>query len=530
MAVDREPDADEIAVTGMRFRREITIGRRSGKVVVMDDVSTAPDGSPVRRRPRVAVVGAGIAGLAAAHALAADGRVDVVVYEGGAVAGGKLRRGEVAGVTTDVGAEALLARRPEAVELMAEVGLSDEIVHPVTIRAGVWSRGAIRPLPVGHVMGVPTSVRALAASGVVSRQAVARAALDRLLPATPVAGDTSVGAYVGRRLGPAVVDRLVEPLLGGVYAGRASELSLSATLPQVARAAGRGSLLKALAGSGGQPVGAAAGASRPVGSAGGGAAPPPVFAGLRGGVGRLAEALVSDLAARGVDVRYEAPVRALTRTDAGWRLSVGSAAGRVDAADPADAVVVAVPAAPAARLLADAAPAAAADLAAIEYASMAVLTFAFAASAVDVSLPGSGFLVPAVERRLVKAATFSSAKWGWFPDDVVMLRCSIGRHGDVAELQRDDADLLAGARRDLAAITGIRAAPLDAVVTRWGGALPQYAVGHLDRVARIRAAVEAVPGLAVCGAAYDGVGIPACIATARSAAARVLATLFGEGQ
>jgi protoporphyrinogen/coproporphyrinogen III oxidase len=483
---------------------------------------SASSGDERARRPTVAVVGAGIAGLAAAHEFERDGRVSVVVVDGALRTGGKLLRGEVAGVVGDLGAESLLARRPEALALLDEIGLGGEVVHPRTLRAGIWSRGAIRALPAHHVMGVPTDLRALAVSGVVSRRAVARAALDEVAPPTRVAEDTSVAAFVGARLGRAVVDRLVEPLLGGVYAGRVDELSLRATLPQLADVVGERSLLRAL-----RSRRAASSAS----------ADAPVFAGLPGGVGRLAEALTGSLAARGVEVRLESTVRDLERVGGGWRLVVGSAA--TPQALAADAVVLAVPAAPASRLLAPAVPTAAAELAAIEYASMAVVTFAFAPSSFEKPLDGSGFLVPAVERRLIKASTFSSVKWGWYPGEPVMVRVSIGRHRDVGDLQRTDDELIAGALRDLGAAIGVRGTPLDARVTRWGGGLPQYAVGHLDRVARIKAAVDTanrVAGaggaalLALCGAAYDGIGIPACIGSGRGAATQLLAQLFGERQ
>ena len=464
-----------------------------------------------RRRPVIAVVGAGIAGLAAAHELALDGRVDVIVVEGSSRTGGKLLRGEVAGVQTDLGAESLLARRPEALRLLDELGLTSEVVHPQTVQARIWSRGALRPLPAGHVMGVPSDLRALSASGVVSRRALVRAAFDRALPATRVAGDMTVGAYVGSRLGHAVVDRLVEPLLGGVYAGRADELSLRATLPQVAAVAGSRSLLRAL-----KPARTAAASSGPV------------FAGLPGGVGRLAETLTASVVSRGVDVRLDSTVRGLERTAAGWRLLVGSAAAP-ETLD-ADAVVIAIPAAPASRLLASAVPAAASELAAIDYASMAIVTMAFVPSAFEIPLTSSGFLVPSIEHRLVKAATFSSVKWAWYPGDLVMLRCSIGRYRDVAELQRADDELIAATVRDLAAIVGVRANPVDASITRWGGGLPQYTVGHLDRVERIKRHVQAVPRLAVCGAAYDGVGIPACIGGGRAAATQLLRDVFAERQ
>ena len=193
----------------------------------------------------------------------------------------------------------------------------------------------------------------------------------------------------------------------------------------------------------------------------------------------------------------------------------------------ADRVVLATPAAPTARLLAGLAPTAAATLAEIEYASMAVVTLAFRLSdmaGVDALRDGSGFLVPPVDGRAIKAATFSASKWGWVREagaaaDVVHLRTSIGRHREEAALQRADEELVATSLADLADATGLSATPVDSHVQRWGGALPQYAVGHLDRIARIREDVARVPGLAVCGAAYDGIGIPACIASARKAVA-----------
>ena len=217
-------------------------------------------------------------------------------------------------------------------------------------------------------------------------------------------------------------------------------------------------------------------------------------------------------------------VRELKRTQTGWRLTIGSAA------DPeyldADAVILATPAAPAARLLKDTTSEAAARLAEIPYASMAIVTLAFRAEDFPAQ-QRSGYLVPAVDGLAVKAATFSTVKWPHLAAQapVHVVRCSIGRSGDVAVLQRDDEDLAALAAAELADAIGITAKSVAQRVTRWGGGLPQYNVGHLDRVAGIRAAVARQPGLAVAGAAYDGVGIPACIATARSAATQVTAYL-----
>lgn len=468
-----------------------------------------PGGRASSARPLVAVVGGGISGLTAAWRLVGAG-ADVVVLEGRDRCGGALRRGPVGDVVVDLGAESVLARRPEAVALMTELGLGDDLVHPATATAAVASRGALHPVPPRTLMGVPGDPGAL--RGLLTDDEVARVAAEPGSPAAPLTEDVDVASYVAGRVGPAVVDRLVEPLLGGVYAGRASRLSLAATMPAVWAHARRGGSL----------VEAVAAATRPDPAA----APRPVFAGLRGGVGRLPEELAARLTARGARIRTRTTVRGLRRLPAGWRLELGaaSAAGGAPAEVlDADAVVLAVPPPAAARLLADAAPAAAAEYAAIEVASVALVSAVVPAQALD-GLTGSGILVPPVDGHPVKAATFASRKWDWVDGaagpDLAVVRMSLGRAGETAVLQRDDDDLAALALADLGTLLD---RPLPAIatrVTRWGGALPQYDVGHTGRVGRIRAAVAAAgPGLAVCGAALDGVGIPACVATATAAVA-----------
>jgi oxygen-dependent protoporphyrinogen oxidase len=443
----------------------------------------------------VVIVGGGVSGLAAAWFLR-DAGVRVTVLERAARPGGKLAPLELAGFTVDAGAEALLARRPEAIDLVRAVGLGGDLVHPQTAAAGVWSRGLVRPLPSGHVLGVPTDLRALRRTGVLSPLGTARAAAERLLPVHPVAGDVSVGMWVRARWGAEVVDRLVDPLLGGVYAGHADQLSLRAAAAPLAAAAGAGQRLHPPARD-----------------------PSPVFAGIRGGVARLIPALA---AGSGAQLRTGVTVRGLTRRPAGWELLTGPTTAPELIA--ADAVILALPAAPAARLLSGVAPAAASALARIEYASAGIVTLVLPPGRRP--LRGSGFLVPAVEGRLIKAVTYSSQKWAWAgqaAEGDVVVRASVGRFGQTADLDRADADLIALVRAELAEACGLSAAPRDARVTRWGGSLPQYTVGHLERVAAIRAAVAAQPGLAVCGAAYDGIGIAACIASAARAATAVAA-------
>ncbi len=488
--------------------------------------------NPANTQPHVVIVGGGISGLAAAFFLR-DQAVRVTVLEGSPRLGGKLSVSEIGGVAVDEGAEALLVTRPEGTGLIAEAGLADQRVTPGTTSSAIWTRGALRPLPRRQFMGVPSDMAELAATGVVSGDGVARARQDLELPPTARDGDVPVAQYIGARFGAEVVDRLVDPLLGGVYAGRSAELSFEATLPALAAASRRYASLAEAARSLLPVPAPAQGADDKATPGSGTRTGGSVFTTLAAGLGTLPDILAKASAA---GVRTGSMARELSRTDDGWRLTVGSAAAPeyVDA----DAVIIAIPARPAGRLLAEIPGAATAVTAfdEISYASMAIVTLAYPRSAFPgpgLSAAGrSGYLVPAVDGRAVKAVTFSTVKWphlaratapGAEPLEIV--RCSVGRIGEEALLQRADEDLAALAAAELAEATGVHGAPAETRLTRWGGALPQYTVGHGDRVGRIRAAVAAQPGLAVCGAAYDGVGIPACVATARTAVDQVLAFL-----
>lgn len=444
---------------------------------------------------RVVVVGGGIAGLAAAYDLGRRGE-SVTVVESSSAVGGKLRVSDVDGVPVDEGAEQIVMRAPEGVALVRAIGLGDDLVTPARSGAGLLVRGRLVPLPSPTVLGIPASIAST--RGVLTTTERLRAAADLLLPAADSDADVSVATLVGRRLGRAVVDRLVEPLLGGVYAGRPDLLSAAATLPQLGRP--RGSLIRAAR--------QITSSSRDSG---------PVFATLRGGLGRLPDAVAT---ASGAELLLRRTVRRIERSPGGWRVVHGPTTD--EQVISADAIVIAVPAAPAARLLADVVPHAAADLDGMDYASMAIVTTVWAGGELP---PGTGYLVPAIEGRVVKGVTFTSAKWGVDTNGRQVIRCSIGRHGDVTELQRDDAELVELAVAELRSTIGFTGSPVASRVSRWGGGLPQYAVGHLDRVRRVRDTIAAVPGLAVCGAAYDGVGVPACIRSGQLAAAQLTATV-----
>ena len=462
---------------------------------------------------RLAVIGGGISGLAAARRLAAIcPRSQVLLLEASGELGGKLRRVEVGGAWVDVGAEAMLARRPEAVAEVIDCGLGADLIHPMTSEALIRNRGRNRPLPGRTLMGLPADLGAVRAADVLSAQSLARIEAEPALgPYPPLADDVSVGHLVTGRFGSEVTRRLVDPLLGGIYAGHADAISMQAALPALATRlmSVGGSLLEA------------------VRASVSGVVPGPVFVSIKGGLGRLPRTIA---AAGGFEARTRATVRELHRTSDGFRLVLGSS--HQSEVILADAVVIATPAAKSAQLLSRIAPAAATELAEIDSASMAIVTLAFAGQPPVGLPPGSGLLVPDIEGLAVKAMTFSSQKWPGVGDEsgVTLMRGSFGRAGEAWTLHREDSELVAVMHRELAAITGIARDPVDTHVQRWGGALPQYAVGHVACIRRIRTAIAQVPGLAVCGASYDGVGIAACIASAHLAADRVMAYLSEAGQ
>jgi oxygen-dependent protoporphyrinogen oxidase len=463
--------------------------------------------------PHVAVVGGGVSGLAAAYRLRKllGPLATITVIEQTDRVGGKLRTVELGGRSYDVGAEAFLARRREATELITELGMADELVHPTSAGATIRADGRVNPLPGHTFQGVPASAEAV--RGVLSDGAVARVAHEPDLPAIHLDGeDISVGKLLRERFGPEVTNRLVDPLLGGVYAGHADGLSLRATMAPLAGALDRGA---------GSLVAAAAALVPPPQQ---GVKRPPVFGTLRDGLGSLTDRLAKVADAT---IEYGRPVRRLRRREAGWTVEFG------DRALDVDGVVLAVPAPAAAKLLADVAPAASAAFGGIELASVAVISLVLPA---DVALPrNSGVLIAGDDRWhdgtpfTAKAFTYSSRKWAHLDgEDTLVIRGSVGKAGEAATLQVDDEELIRGVLADLAELTGITTAPIDTAVTRWGGGLPQYGVGHLSRVAAIETAVADLPGLAVAGASLHGVGVPACIATSQAAAARVAAHLLGR--
>jgi protoporphyrinogen/coproporphyrinogen III oxidase len=452
---------------------------------------------------RVAVVGGGIGGLAAARRLELIApHAEVLVIERDPVLGGKLRTEHVDGFVIEAAPDSFLSRKERGVGLCEELGLRDDLVgrRPEHHRTFVRVGDELHPLPEGLTGMIPTSLEALEETELLSRAGKTRFAAEVDVPARRGAADESIGAFVSRRFGRETYEALVEPLMTGIYGGDGDKLSLQATFPQLrVLELEHRSLLRGLS-------------------------PPapgelPPFVSLRNGMGTLVDALRDSFERTQLVTGREA-VRVL-RGDAGYGVEVAD--GEMHAAD---GVVVATPAYVTAELLSDLDPDLAAEHRAIPYASSVVVTLAFSRADV-VPLDGYGYLVPRAEGREVLACTWSSQKWkGRAPDDCVLLRVYAGRFGGRDLTEDADADLVALARDELAFL-GVAAEPLLRRVQRWPWGMPQYVLGHPERVARIDDGLAAYPGLAVAGAAYGGVGIPDCIRSGELAAESVVRAVAG---
>lgn len=465
---------------------------------------------------RVAVVGGGVSGLATAYRLTrAGGEVEVTLLEAAARPGGKVAAAEIGGIAVDTGPDALMVRSPAAAALVAELGLDGDLRPPSGAGAYLWSRGRLRPLPAGSVFGVPDRLVPLLRSGLLGPLGFVRAGADLVLPRRESAGDQSIEQLLRPRFGRQVFERLVEPLLGGVHAGRAGRLSArSAAAEVMALAAGHRSLYLAL--------------RERKRKAAGGPPPRPALMSLEGGLVRLVDALAEAVRAAGADVRTGATVRELRARDGRWLLT-----GEGFEPLAVDDVVLATPAWAAADLLRPLAPAAADALGGIEYVGVATVIMAYPRTALPAGTRGTGFLVPPAEGRMLVGCTWLTEKWPHLvagatggpsgAEAPVLIRAMVGRDGDRAWADLDDASLLAAVRAELAEAMGLAGEPLAVHVRRMPAAMPQYTVGHADRLATIDTALEALPGVRVTGAGYRGVGLAGCITQADAAAAAVLA-------
>ena len=455
----------------------------------------------------VVVVGAGVSGLATAYYLKCRGgaRVTVTVVEASERPGGKVATEQICGHPVDAGPDSLLVRVPAMAALLDELSLSDLIVAPSVSTAHIWSRGRLRPLPPSTVFGVPNKLLPLLLSGHVSAAGAARAAADLVLPKgrQPSYRDLSVGELIRPRLGSEVFERLVDPLLGGIHAGRADRLSARSVVPEIeAVFRTNRSVLLAMRNK--------ADTSKPS---------RPSLVTLETGVVALVDALVAACGAG--SFAFGTPVSSILRRGEGFDVQLSS--GR---SLPADAVVLATPAFVSADLLAGLAPDAAAACAAVPYADVASVTMVYPHEAVGRDLDATGFLVPAAEGLMLVGCSWLSAKWPHLSDpSVVLVRAMVGRDGDSRFVELSDDELVDRVHSELVTTMGMRAVPKEATVQRWPRAMPQYTVGHQSRLDRIDRDLAAVPGLVLTGAAYRGVGVASCVSQADRTATELLAWL-----
>ncbi len=473
-------------------------------------------------RASVVVVGGGISGLAAAWELSggdagpnnATPRVELI--EASDRFGGSLATTTFAGRTIDLGADGFLAKRPEAVALIKALGLSEELEAISASGASLWARGALHELPSGLVLGVPTNLQSILNFKGLSWRARLAARRDVLLPKRMlVSEDASIGEIVHTKLGRELSYQFIEPMIGGIQAGRIDELSAKSVFPALFDAAKKGgSLMKALRSS--NPVNSES-EDETVTSV-------PVFFSLRNGVGSLPNALANRLNERGVVLRHGVSVNALRRTPAGaypWEVDT------LNTTTPANAIILATPAPVVGALLGSLDPALD-ELRLIESAGAAMVTFAVANSEITLPAHGTGILVPlhtawsGEGSMMVTAVTLLDRKWSHLHrEEDIVLRAHVGRSDDTRWLEMSDEELTHRVRNELTVLLPHFGEPSASLVQRWPLGLPQYYVGHELRVQRARAA-SATFFLALAGNAYDGVGIPASIGSGRRAAREVL--------
>ena len=475
----------------------------------------------------VVVVGGGISGLATAFALheqaaAAGLSLRCTILESGSSWGGKIVTHRVGDLVTEAGPDSFLSQKPAGLELCAKLGLTDQLINTneTCKKAFVLYGGRLHELPEGLVSFVPKQLGPFLRSGLLNWTGLARMGLDVVVPRGPSQGDESVASFFRRRFGGQAFDRVLEPLLAGIYAGDAEQMSLKATFPRFLELEQQyGSIIRGMM---------AARKKAPPAPRGGPTRT--MFVSLKNGLGELVTALSRRLTEQGVELRLGCRVDALrvrSHQPARWMydliLDDGSALST-------ESLVLATPAYVSADLLRPLTPIAGGLLDGIPYASTATIAMAYPAGALAGAVEGFGFIVPRSEGRNLIAATWTSLKWPHrAPADRVLIRCYVGGVGREAILHLDDAGLVGRIRAELAALCGITTEPGYVEVNRWWKAMPQYTIGHLDRLTQLDAALSRYGGLVLTGAGYRGVGIPDCIRDGAVAAGRVIRYLAGQG-
>ena len=457
---------------------------------------------------RIAIVGGGISGLAAAFALEERRRagepLEFVVYESSPRFGGVLFTEQVEGCLIEAGPDSFLTEKPWAADLCRRLGIEDQLIgsNDADRKTYILVKGKLVPMPDGLMFMVPTQLSPAILSSLFSPATKLRVAREWWYPARVSNGDESVAALVERHYGAEMVDRLADPLLAGVYGGEAAQLSVRAVLPRFVEMESKyGSLGRGM-------LAARKNVQRSLPA-------PSIFSSLKGGMQQLGEALVAKLPAEAL--RANSPVQAVQKQDRGWVVSAGYAS------DQFDAVIVATPATAAAPLLEIASAELASELRAISYSSSVTVALGFDQNVRVALPPGFGFLVPRREGKRLLAATFVHNKFPHrAPKDIAVVRCFLGGSRDEQVLQLTDENILNIVRDELRQILGVKADPLFTRLYRWKGAMAQYTVGHLERLQRIEGLVKPLPGLALAGNAYRGIGVPDCIRSGEAAVQQVL--------
>lgn len=460
------------------------------------------------------IIGGGITGIAAAYrAHQLNPSVKIALLEASDSLGGKIATEQIEGFTLEGGPDCFLSRKPWGIELCEELGVTAELQgrKPAEHKAYVWRNGRLHTLPEGLSGMIPTQLEPLLNHTLLSTEGAKRVAQEPEIPVRASDEDEPVGAFVSRRFGREAFENLIEPLMGGIYAGQADQLSLQATFPQLRQVELKhGSLIKGLA------KNTAAQEQRY-----------PPFVSFKQGMAGLVQHIVDRLG-DSVSIQLNTKATLIQQAaDGGWLTTIADSESKTDTLK-SKTLILATPAFINARLLAEIAPQAAAAHAEIPYASTALVNFAYDTAALPELPQGYGYVTPQVEKRDALACTWTSQKWEQrAPEGKTLLRVYIGRYGEGDVTKLDDDTLVDIAQLEIRETLAITAAPLMTRIYRWPNGLPQYNMGHLERLQHIEEELSQRQGLYVAGAAYNGVGIPDCIRSGEAAAQKAV-TLMSE--